>query len=307
MTQKRSFVLLSFLFFMVVSTAWGQRKNAAYLQYIDEYHGLAEDLMKEYRIPASIKLAQGLLESGAGKSDLARSANNHFGIKCGSRWKGRSVRRTDDAPNECFRAYRHPKESYLDHARFLTDNQRYAKLFRLEITDYKGWAHGLKRAGYATDPSYANRLITIIETYELYRYDSSKRSRKAEKSSAVQKSSKRRTQPDHEVFLSNGLAYVKVRRGDTFETLSDEFDISARKLRKYNDLHKGYTLAEGDIVYLHKKHVRSPRYERHKVRSGDSMHTISQIYGIKLSSLYALNGLNPNEYTPCVGDVLFLK
>ena len=295
-------ILFLSLVFWIQSPAEAQRRNSAYLQYIKKYEDLAVDQMKEYHIPASIKLAQGLLESGAGRSELARSSNNHFGIKCGRAWKGRSVRRTDDAPNECFRAYRHPEESYRDHSRFLRDNPRYAALFRLDMTDYKGWAHGLKRAGYATDPSYANRLITIIETYELYRYDSS--SKKKRKKSGKQKEELR---PAHVTYLSNGLVYVIARRGDTFDDLSDEFDISKRKLRKYNDLHKGYNLAEGDIIYLHEKHKRSPQYERHTVRPGDSMHTISQIYGVRLKSLYDLNGLDPDDYVPCVGDVLFLK
>lgn len=302
--SRRLFVFPILLFALLLfgqNPAWGQRKNASYLQYIKKYEDLAVEQMKEFHIPASIKLAQGLLESGAGKSELARSSNNHFGIKCGRAWKGRSVRRTDDAPNECFRAYRSPRDSYVDHSRFLRDNPRYASLFRLDVTDYKGWAYGLKKAGYATDPSYANRLITLIETYELYRYDSSKK-RKSEK-----KRDKEAVRPLHETYLSNGLVYIIARRGDTFDALSDEFGISKKKLRKYNDLHKGYTLAEGDIIYLHKKHTRSPQYERHTVRSGDSMHTISQIYGIKLESLYRLNGLDPEEYVPCVGDVLFLK
>lgn len=293
-------VLLLSVLLSCPGQAWGQRKNSSYLQYIKKYEDLAVAQMKEYHIPASIKLAQGLLESGAGKSELARSANNHFGIKCGRAWKGRSVRRTDDAPNECFRAYRSPKDSYVDHSRFLRDNPRYASLFRLDVTDYKGWAYGLKKAGYATDPSYANRLITLIETYELYRYDSSKKRKSSKKRDKV-------ARPAHETYLSNGLVYVIARRGDSFDDLSDEFSISKKKLRKYNDLHKGYTLAEGDIIYLRKKHTRSPQYERHTVRSGDSMHTISQIYGIKLESLYRLNGLDPDEYVPCVGDVLFLK
>lgn len=155
---------------ITVSTS-AQKRNKVYEDYIHKYRGIAVDEMKHYRIPASITLAQGLLESGAGKSELARKSNNHFGIKCGGSWDGRSVRHDDDARNECFRAYKHPKDSYRDHSKFLRSGARYAFLFRLKITDYKGWARGLKKAGYATDPQYANRLINIIELYDLDKYD----------------------------------------------------------------------------------------------------------------------------------------
>ena len=144
-------------------TAQAQTRNRQYEEYIHKYKDIAVEEMKRYRIPASITLAQGLLESGAGKSALSRKSNNHFGIKCGGDWTGRTVRYDDDARNECFRAYKHPRDSYEDHSKFLKGRSRYAFLFKLKITDYKGWAHGLKKAGYATDPRYAYRLIDIIE------------------------------------------------------------------------------------------------------------------------------------------------
>lgn len=152
-------------------TLGAQTRNRAYEEYIEKYREVAIEEMKRYHIPASITLAQGLLESGAGRSELARKSNNHFGIKCGSTWEGRTVRHNDDAPRECFRAYRHARESYRDHSKFLSTGARYAFLFRLKITDYKGWARGLKKAGYATDPRYAQRLIDIIELYDLDKYD----------------------------------------------------------------------------------------------------------------------------------------
>lgn len=305
MRKRALFVIL--LFFSVI-TVEAQKQNRAYLEYIDRFSDIAVEHMSIYRIPASITLAQGLLESGAGKSDLAVCSNNHFGIKCGSDWRGKTVRKTDDAPNECFRAYRNAQESYVDHSKFLTGRSRYAALFNLDITDYKGWAHGLKRAGYATDPSYANRLITIIENYELYRFDSKRgRSKDYVSSKKTSDVDNRKGYPIHEVYLANDLAYVRARRGDTFESLAGEFDISASKLRRYNDLHKGYTLADGDVVYLHSKRNRSNRYTVYTVRSGDSMHTISQKYGIKLKSLYRMNGLDPEQYVPQVGNVLRLR
>ncbi|WP_321480895.1 glucosaminidase domain-containing protein [uncultured Bacteroides sp.] len=291
------FLLLVLCAFTVVQA---QRRNQRYVKYINKYSSLAVKQMKTYKIPASITLSQGLLESGAGYSRLARVSNNHFGIKCGN-WRGASVRYDDDAPKECFRAYDNPAESYKDHSLFLRKGSRYAFLFDLDITDYKAWARGLKRAGYATDPSYANRLITIIEDYELYKYDKERRHRRH-----ASKKVKTVINP-HQVYLANDLAYVVARRGDTFESLSNEFDISKRKLVKYNDLHKNYTLIGGDIIYLHAKHRKANKaYVVHIVRDGDSMHTISQKYGIRLKNLYKMNRKDP-DYVPEIGDRLRLR
>lgn len=278
-----------------------QRRNARYLNYIDQYSSLAVEQMQKHGIPASIKLAQGLLESGAGVSTLASKSHNHFGIKCGGNWGGPSVRHTDDAPNECFRAYKHPRESYEDHSLFLKRGPRYAFLFDLDVTDYKAWARGLKKAGYATDPSYANRLISIIEDYELYRFD------KPGKHRRVSKQVPTTARAAHQVYIANGLAYVVARWGDTFESLEQEVGIKARKLMKYNDWHKGYTLVEGDIVYLKKKKKRAMRpHEVYIVRDGDSMHSIAQTYGIRLKNLYEMNRKD-GEYVPEVGDRLRLR
>ena len=191
------------LLFLTVSV-YAQRRNTAYNEYIKQYAPLAVEQMKQHKIPASITLSQGLLESGAGNSELARKSNNHFGIKCGSSWNGRTVRHDDDARNECFRAYRNPRDSYDDHSAFLKRGARYAFLFDLKITDYKGWARGLKEAGYATDPSYANRLITIIEDYELYKYDSRGLVRNWEKE--VKK--KPWLANPHQVFIALSLIHI---------------------------------------------------------------------------------------------------
>ena len=237
------------------------------------------------------------LESGAGKSTLARKSNNHFGIKCGGDWTGRTVRHDDDARNECFRAYKHPRDSYEDHSKFLKGRSRYASLFKLKITDYKGWAHGLKKAGYATDPRYAYRLIDIIELYELHKYDTK---------DGI-KWMKEFPNP-HQPYLANDLLYIVVRPGDTFKKLSKEFDISQRKLRKYNDLYKGYVLKPGDIIYLDKKHRRADKeHIIHVVRGGESMYSISQKYGIRLKNLYKMNKMKPEDPSPKVGDILRLR
>jgi len=276
-------------------------RNSLYLTYINTYSDLAVNEMKKHKIPASITLAQGLLESGAGRSSLAAKSNNHFGIKCGSSWRGKTVRHHDDARNECFRAYNHPRDSYEDHSLFLTRGARYAFLFKLNITDYKGWARGLKKAGYATDPSYANRLITIIEDYELYKYD-----RKGGKGSSKIQEEEASTLK-HQVYLSNDLAYIVARNGDTFKSLDKETGISWRKLIKYNDLHEGYTLANGDIIYLCKKNKKAAKkYTVHIVRDGDSMHGIAQMYGIRLENLYKMNRKDP-DYIPEIGQRLRLR
>jgi LysM repeat protein len=293
-------MVFSFIFALLLLSSQAvhaqKGRNENYLVYIDNYSDLAVSQMKKYKIPASITLAQGLLESGAGRSKLTRKSNNHFGIKCGSSWQGKTVRHDDDARNECFRVYKHSKESYEDHSLFLTRGARYAPLFKLHITDYKGWARGLKKAGYATDPSYANRLITIIEDYELYKYD-----RKAGKALSALPALR------HEVYLSSDLAYVVARSGDTFEGLAKETGISRRKLIKYNDLHKDYTLADGDVIYLCRKHKKAAeKYTVHIVRDGDSMHGISQLYGIRLKNLYKMNRKDP-DYVPEIGQRLRLR
>lgn len=296
---QRGFVICFFL--LAAAGVLAQKKNARYVEYINKYSDLAVEQMKLHKIPASITLAQGLLESGAGRSELARKSNNHFGIKCGSSWRGRSVRHDDDARNECFRAYRNPRDSYEDHSEFLKRGARYAFLFKLEITDYKGWAKGLKKAGYATDPSYANRLITIIEDYDLYKYD-----RKG-----IYSKRKLSKEPwlmnPHQVYIANGLIYVIARSGDTFQNLGKEFDIRWKRLVDYNDLQRDYTLMPGDIIYLKSKNKKAlKQYTVHIVKDGESMHSISQKYGIRLKNLYKMNRKD-GDYIPEVGDRLRLR
>lgn len=308
MNRMNAIRLTAILALLVCTVAaQAQRRNTRYVEYIEKYAPLAVQQMKEHKIPASITLAQGLLESGAGQSALARKSNNHFGIKCGSNWRGRTVRHDDDARNECFRAYSNPRDSYEDHSAFLKRGARYAFLFDLKVTDYKGWARGLKKAGYATDPSYANRLITIIEDYELYKYDSRGMSNRENRNWEKELKKKPWLANPHQVYIANDIAYIVARDGDTFRLLGKEFDISWKKLVKYNDLHKDYTLEAGDIIYLKgKKKKASKRHTVYIVKDGDSMHTISQKYGIRLKNLYKMNRKD-DEYIPEVGDRLRLR
>ena len=274
-----------------------QSRSKQYEEYIKKYRDIAVEEMERYHIPASITLAQGLLESGAGQGTLARKSNNHFGIKCGGDWRGKSVKHDDDARDECFRVYKNAADSYRDHSKFLAGRPRYASLFKLDMTDYKGWAHGLKKAGYATNPRYAYQLIDIIERYDLYKYD---------KKGGL-KWMKENPNP-HQPYLANGLVYVIGRSGDTWKSLSKEFDISKRKLRKYNDLYKDYVIQDGDILYLEKKNRKAQKGNIvHVLRSGESMYSISQKYGIRLKRLYKMNKMKPEDDAPAVGTILRLR
>lgn len=289
-------VLLSLAFILSINVLNSQSLNPKYEAYIEKYSDFAIECQNEHHIPASITLAQGILESGAGESSLAKECNNHFGIKCGSEWYGRSTRKDDDRPNECFRCYRSVKESYDDHAKFLL-RQRYAFLFDYKITDYKSWAHGLKQAGYATDPKYPQKLINIIETYKLYEFDEQgnrktggavKQEKKKEKDAGLAE--------DHLFgyveIINNGVRCYKLLTDDSFENISKATGISVKRLLYFNDLPCEVDLFRDDYVYLSKKRATTKRnVPRYTVRSGDSMHSIAQEFGITLKALYKLNEL----------------
>ena len=262
--------------------------------------------MLRYNIPAIITLAQGLLESGAGRSQLTRSGNNHFGIKCHG-WKGRRTYHDDDAAGECFRAYDNAKQSYDDHSKFLITQQRYSRLFALSRTDYKGWAKGLKQCGYATNPNYASQLIQIIEVYRLNLYDKATSYDRF----MAHHSAEDRPGPDgtyHIIKYYNKNYYVIAKEGDTFKSLSKELGISVRKLAKYNERSRKDRLEAGDIIYLKKKRKKATKNYKdkfHVVKANESMYTISQKYGIRLKSLYDKNNLPP-YYQINVGDKLLV-
>lgn len=256
-----------------------------YEEYIDRYASLAVEHQTEYGIPASITLAQGLLESGAGRSTLASEGNNHFGIKCHKEWKGKSMLRSDDAPDECFRVYNTPEESFRDHSLFLRRG-RYLPLFDLEVTDYQGWAKGLKKCGYATDPNYAARLITIIERYSLYTYDQPG-GMNAEETSAFIHSMLVSTHP---VRRSRGLHYVVATPGDTYATIAKEFNLKAKDLLNYNDVKKDGEIKAWEEVYLEEKHESAPEgIERVTIGEGESIHSVCQRYGVREKSVRDMN------------------
>ncbi|MGY8885372.1 MAG: glucosaminidase domain-containing protein [Flavobacteriales bacterium] len=207
--------------------------NSSYLEvvskYIDDYSGIAMEEMKEYGIPASITLAQGILESGAGIGQLSKKANNHFGIKCHKGWTGKRVYHDDDMEQECFRKYKDPETSFRDHSIFLTGRSRYSDLFELREDDYKAWAKGLRKAGYATDPKYPQKLIGIIERYDLSSYDNQVLGKKSKKKKYI--------------------ATYSVKKGDTLYSISRKYNIDVDKLKEYNGL-RSNEISIGQELYL---------------------------------------------------------
>ncbi|MFR9164897.1 MAG: glucosaminidase domain-containing protein [Dysgonomonas sp.] len=279
------------------------KKNKLYEEYVKTYSPLAIEHMKKYKIPASITLGQGILESGAGNSELTKKSNNHFGIKCHSDWKGPTVTARDDRPNDCFRKYKKAEESFEDHSRFLAEKSRYSFLFSLDITDYKGWAKGLQKAGYATDKAYANKLIKIIEDYELFLFDKKSKNQKEEKG----KESVPIAAFKHTPYKTHGLIYVIAQEGDSYESIAQEFNFKAKDLYKHNEVPEGFPLQPGDLVYFEKKKKKADKpYYEHLVKIGESMHSISQLYGIRVKNLYKMNKKD-YEYVPTEGDILKLR
>lgn len=297
---------LIYIFCLISLQSFAQmRWNSTYQTYINQYKDLAIEQMLKYNIPASITLAQGLLESGAGTSELTLKGNNHFGIKCHN-WQGRTIYHNDDAENECFRSYDNALQSYEDHSKFLTRHSRYSRLFTLDRTDYRGWAHGLKACGYATNPRYATKLIEIIQLYKLYVYDNAQ---SFDKFMARHNAVDKPVSPGgklHPIYRYNNNYYLKARPGDTFKTIGEEVGISYRKIAKYNERDKKDALVAGETMYLKKKKTKADKqYKKrpHIIKNGESMYSIAQFYGIRLKSLYKKNRLSP-DYSPRVGDSL---
>lgn len=295
-------------------------------EYIETWKEVAVEQMLLHQIPASITLSQGILESGFGNSVLATRANNHFGIKCHD-WKGKKFHQDDDAKNECFRKYRDAAESYEDHSEFLTSRSRYASLFDLEITDYKGWAHGLKAAGYATNPKYAKRLIDLIQRYDLDQFDlygqdyiaqNTKPNKPSTKPAINLKPSSNKGNANsvkafvskHDVYVDNNRTkYVIAGEHDTFYQISKEFGLNLRQLNKYNNFPPTQDiLYAGDIVYIMKKRKKpNTDLSQIRIKGNQNLWSISQEYGIQLKSLLAKNNFDSPNVPLTEGDVINLK
>ena len=276
------------------------------LDYISRYKDIAIREMKENKIPASITLSQGLLESGAGKSNLAVKANNHFGIKCHKDWIGDTYYKDDDTINECFRKYATAEESFVDHSIYLHSKQRYAGLFDLDITDYKAWSRGLKAAGYATNPKYADILINTIDNFKLYLIDQEalglisaknvtnddmKNVRKKEK----QSSGEYFISIGRTIFTNNKVRYIETKQDDSFYKIAKDLGLMLWQLYKYNDLDKNANIVAGEKIYIEPKKRKSHSTAFHTVLPGETLQSISQLYGVKLKMLYKRNQLKPNE------------
>jgi LysM repeat protein len=290
--------------FLLTSAAFAEDENGPKItrqQYIDMWKDEAIKQMQQYGVPASIKLAQGILESADGNSMLARKANNHFGIKCHG-WSGPGVYKDDDAKNECFRKYKNAKESFEDHSLFLL-KPRYADLFTYKTTDYKAWAHGLKKAGYATNPKYPQLLIRIIEENELYKYDSPQKGKQV-----ASKPTKPGTPVkgggntiDYtigytEMITDNRVKFVFAKSGDTYQSVADAMNLHKWQLLKYNDAKSNKTLAEGERVYIKPKRNKAAGTDYHIATEGQTLREISQLHAVKLKRLVKYNELQ--EDTP---------
>lgn len=294
-------VLILLLAIGLVSLGQTDLKKYSIEQYIEKFAPIAQNEMALYGIPASITLAQGILESNYGNSELTIKAKNHFGIKCHNGWTGKGYYMDDDAKHECFRVYDTDAESYRDHSDFLKTRDRYASLFELEPTDYKSWAKGLSRAGYATNPQYANLLIRIIEERNLMRFDTKKQ---IDTSVDYSDTNSVLDQIPDKIFLFNNIKTVIVKQGYDLQTIADIYHMNVRQLTKYNDIDADATLTPGQKIYLQPK--RSKGLEKfHEVKAGEDMHFISYKQGIKLSALYKKNQMEPGE-EPLVGERLCL-
>jgi len=326
-------VVSTFLIVAFSNVLFGQSYTKSDMaNYIQTYAGIAVEKMREHKIPASITLAQGILESAAGKSELAQNANNHFGIKCGGKWSGKTYTKDDDKKDECFRKYDSPEQSYEDHSVFLQAS-RYTELFSFEITDYKAWANGLKKAGYATDNQYPQKLIRLIEDYELMRYDTmhnvnylakseKKQTNETHKRTPAQKPYEERkaenvgsykgfpqvnypytTRP---VFINNGVRFVVAKEGNTYFDVATDVQLTIAELKKYNEiLFKRQEPYTGEIIYIEKKQ-RYANVFSHTVQTGETLHSIAQLYACKSKTIRKLNNLD-KQSTLTSGEVLKLR
>lgn len=303
--MKNYRLIFNFLLISILTFAFSAAKAESRKEFIRKYKHIAIREMERTGIPASITLAQGILESGCGESELALNANNHFGIKCHKEWDGDTYTMDDDEKNECFRKYKHAEESWIDHSEFLTSRPRYAGLFSLKTTDYKAWAKGLKAAGYATNPQYADLLIKIIEEEELYKLDRNIKQpsdypnssyitieKPAENTSSQQQAN---TSYRNREEMRNGLLCIEVMPGDTFYKISQYYGIKLKKLMEYNDK-KDSNIKVGQLIYLKRKKTKAARgYEFHRVKAGESLYDIAQRYGVRMKNITRYNYLSADS------------
>ncbi len=319
MKKELSLFLLLTMLPVVLFSQTGERMTAD--DYIRKYRILAIHEMNLHRVPASITIAQGLLETDNGNSELARLANNHFGIKCKSEWTGPVYYKDDDQEDECFRMYGSPYESYADHSVFLSTRDRYHFLFDLELNDYKGWAKGLKTAGYATNPEYATRLIKLIEDHSLYDLDKEFVPGKIliindmeiypdttiimemVTTDSIESQSFESTY--RKIYRNNGVKLILALRDDSYYNIAKDFGIYSYQIPKYNELPKRGSPKPGQIIYIEKKKKKSV-YDYHIVKKDQTLHFIAQSYAIRSRSLLKLNLMRKNDHLK-TGQILRLN
>jgi len=306
------FCLTAFIF--LAQPALAQKTSRS--EYIMQYKDIAIRQMGISGIPASIILSQACLESGDGNSTIAREGNNHFGIKCHN-WKGESIRHNDDEKNECFRKYKKVEDSFKDHSDFIRYRDRYASLFNLNMNDYKSWAIGLKKAGYATNPKYAEQLINIIEEYKLYQYDvmaphtnippSPTEAEFSIKIQPMKGSPLYIISLTREVFEQNGVAFIISNESDTYTSIAKEYNLFTRELLRFNDLSHDQKIYPGTTVYVEQKKKKSAKHlDKHVVEEGETMYSLSQRFGVRLKYLYKYNSLSNNK-EPVAGNMINLR
>ena len=310
-------ILLKYTFALTILIFTGSMANGQKMsrpEYIEKYKALAIKQMQASGIPASIILAQACLESGDGNSRLATEGKNHFGIKCHT-WEGPKIYHDDDASGECFRKYGDAEESFKDHSDFLRFRDRYRFLFELNVNDYKGWAHGLKKAGYATNPNYPQMLIKIIEEYNLSQYDnlalnippSPIEIEAPKEANPIISSELYKFTLDRELLEKNGVAYIVGSKNDTYSTLARDYKLFTRELLRFNDLKKEQPIEEGTIIYVEKKKKKAePLLEKHITDAGDTMYELSQRYAIQLKYLYKMNNMKSGS-EPEAGQIIKLR
>jgi len=314
MTSQSRYLLLTLVFssfFAKAQSSYEEQVRA----YIDAYKGISIQEMRSYGIPASIKLAQAILESRAGQSILAKEANNHFGIKCHKEWTGKTYRMDDDTPDECFRKYDNAVESFRDHSEFLSTRDRYKFLFSIDVQNYQAWAYGLKSAGYATNPKYPDLLINLIERYSLQAYDLREGDIPAIVTTVADGNLMEAYASlftyfgpgpnNRKVYINNHVQCTMALDNDDLLKIARDFKLSASDLMDFNDLQRAGGLKQGQAVYLEKKQ-RKAIQKVHVVGNNQTLWEISQVYGIRLENLYRKN-LLPEGYEPPAGKVLRLK
>jgi LysM repeat protein len=293
--------LFLFLLIWFLAKAYGQQMLTPE-EYIANYKDDAIKEMYLHKVPACITLAQGMLESRNGNSTLSRNANNHFGIKCHKEWSGETYIMDDDSANECFRKYESVFDSYNDHSLFLLSRSRYSKLFELTIDDYKGWCHGLKASGYATDPKYPIRLIELIEKYNLQNLNVIEKTPKQDFPSEELINTPIEIR---QVYRFNHIRFIIAKENDSFFKIAHDFDLELDEILAFNDLSKTDKLSYGQKIYIQKKR-RKALEPYHVVQRNETLKSISQLHGIRLTILCKKNKLKPEDKLK-VGDVLFLR